>query len=595
MASIAQTVSRIGTLVLRTLRSLGTRSATQHTLAHITALAAEQWRQKGPVKLPDDGILISFVTPTYNTPSEYLDNLLSSFQQQLRTGVSCELILSDDGSTHEETRTWLKDVVGRNNISVVWNSSNRGIAAATNAGIAAASGKWVAFLDHDDRLTEFAADRIARALVENPECELLYTDEVITDASLKAIDIFFKPAWDPVLLSGVNYINHLSVYRRERVEKMGGVREGFEGSQDYDLLLRFTQDLSAHQVKHLPYPAYQWRRTGQTFSATQMAPAIDSARRALSERFSSTSGNVPVANAKTPDLHRVRFDQTKQNWPVVSVIIPTKDRYDLISQVLSGLQKTDYPHLDVICVDNGTTDEKVLQLYRSREESGELRALRTQETFNFSRSINLGLAAARGEFILLLNNDIEVVEPDWLKEMVSCFSYSQVGIVGAKLLYPDSSIQHAGVMVGFGDLAGHWYIGEKLDFPGPQGRLRVRNSFSAVTGACLLMSRKCLEAVGNLNEYDFAIAYNDVDFCLRARKLGFSVIWTPFATLLHHESASRGSDETPENRERFDFEKQNLKKRHSTQTYLDPASSPWLSRDRSYPVTLHLTALPGAR
>jgi GT2 family glycosyltransferase len=276
--------------------------------------------------------------------------------------------------------------------------------------------------------------------------------------------------------------------------------------------------------------------------------------------------------------------------------VPTKDQYELILQLLAGLKQTDYPNYEVILVDNGSTDSRVLALYETLKlQDPSLRVLLRREPFNFSRSINRGVEVARGDAVLFLNNDIEILEPTWLKEMVSCLQYGGVGIVGARLLYPDRSLQHAGVIVGFGGLAGHWYIGQAKDFPGPQGRLRVRNSYSAVTGACLLATRSCLVATGPLDEHDFAIAYNDVDFCMRARGLGFRVVWTPFATLIHHESASRGSDETPENLDRFNLEKQNLAKRHSTGGYVDPAVSPWMSRDRAYPEPVKLQDLPEAR
>ena len=279
------------------------------------------------------------------------------------------------------------------------------------------------------------------------------------------------------------------------------------------------------------------------------------------------------------------------------MIIPNRDSLPLIARVLDGLTLgTDYPCLEIIVIDNGTKDGEVLALYeRHASERAAFQAVVDEEPFNFSRAINKGLARAQGEMILLLNNDIEILEPGWLKEMASCFAYPEVGVVGAKLLYPDRTLQHAGVIVGYGGLAGHWFLEHPENFPGPMGRLWVRQSLSAVTGACLLVSREALRRVGPLDETQFAIAYNDVDLCLRALAAGYRIVWTPFATLVHHESASRGSDETPANIVRFGREKDNLRERHATDRYEDFAINPWYSKDRSTPEWARLARLPEAR
>ena len=541
--------------------------------------------------------LISFVVPVFNTKPRYLNDLMKSFRLQARAGATCELILSDDGSTDPATIAWLARYGAGEGVRVVRADENGGIAEATNRGVAAAHGIWVGMLDHDDALAPFAAALITDALRRKPDCQFLYTDEVITDGRLRPVDCFLKPAWDPVLLSGVNYINHLAVYRRERLLKIGGLRRGFEGSQDYDLALRYTADLDEQTILHLPYPAYLWRRDGSSYSARFLQQATQAARCALGEHYANKGAPAPVGEALTPDLHRIRFDQTQQEWPLVSVIIPSRDHLELISKTLSGLlEETDYPSMEIIVVDNGSSDQRVLDFYKQCARSHPaFRALLTQEPFNFSRSVNRGLEVATGSMVLLLNNDVEVTSRDWLKEMVSCMSYGRVGIVGAKLLYPDRSVQHAGVIVGFGHLAGHWFVGQPADFPGPMGRLYVRQRFSAVTGACMLISRDCLQAVGAFDEEAFAISYNDIDYCLRALITGRQVVWTPFATLIHHESASRGSDVVPEKIERFRREQANLQKRHATDVFEDRAVNPWWSKDRSTPVIVKLPHLPDAR
>ena len=290
------------------------------------------------------------------------------------------------------------------------------------------------------------------------------------------------------------------------------------------------------------------------------------------------------------------FAPGRTAWPKVSVVIPSRDAFPLISRVLNDLlTRTDYPGLEIIVVDNGSTDPRVLELYeRMKASTPDFRVEISVAPFDFARQTNRGFALSSGDCILMLNNDIEVIEPGWLKEMVECLSYPDAGVVGARLLYPDGSLQHAGVIAGLGTVAGHWFIGRPARTPGPMGRLNIRQSFSAVTGACMLITRECLAATGGLDEA-FAIAYNDIDFCLRAGHSGFRVIWTPFATLYHHESASRGSDETPANIERFRREQAMLRERYALTDFVDPAYSPWYARNDSGPRLLHPTSLPPER
>jgi O-antigen biosynthesis protein len=563
---------------------------------HVLDLAARESSPKSSsaCEIPQER-LVSFVVPVFNTRPVYLSELLASFKRQPKN--LCELVFSDDGSTSPQTLKWLDRHAGVADVVIVKSQKNRGIAEATNAGIACAAGRWIGLIDHDDALAPYAVSRIAKALEQAPACQFLYTDEVIADRYLRPVDYFLKPAWDPVLLSGVNYVNHLSLYRRDRLLKIGGFRDGFQGSQDYDLLLRYTSGLRHDQILHLPYPAYLWRRDGTSFSIKFIHMATANARRALAEIHGQEQRPAIVDQALTSDLHRVRFDLMRSEWPLVSIVIPSRDALSFISRILDNLTKmTDYPALEIIVIDNGSQDPEVLALYEQYRR-GPIRfaASIEKEPFNFSRSVNRGIAMAKGDLILLLNNDIEVSEPNWLKEMVSCFDYEDTAIVGAKLLYPDRTLQHVGVIAGLGGLAGHWYIGREEDFPGPMGRFRVRQSLSVVTGACMLISHACIERTGYFDEKVFGIAYNDVDYCLRAIALGFRVVWTPFASLVHHESSSRGSDETPENIERFRRDQQNLRERHKTDLFEDRAFSPWYAKNHSDPAPIRLDRLPGAR
>lgn len=550
------------------------RLAEQETASLVFAPSPEPW--------------LSIVVPTFNTPVAYLDDLLKSFVSQGVDGV--ELIFSDDASSKPATRDWLQAKQG-----VVFNARNGGIAAATNAGVAVARGTWVTFLDHDDVIAPFALKMARRALRDHPQAQFLYTDEVVVDARLKPRGLMAKPAYDPVLLSGMNYINHFSFYRRDRLESLGRLRDGFQGSQDYDMVLRYLDGIDDEKILHLPYPAYWWRRDGHNFSARHLDVASTSARKAIGEHFDRRGQDVELTGAITPTLHRVNF--TGRASPKISIIIPSKNALGLIRTVVSDLlTRTDYPDMEMLIIDNGSDDPRVLQFYDAITQSNaNIQVHRREEKFNFARSVNRGFSLASGEHFFLLNNDISVIHPDWLSEMVSCLNYERAGIVGAKLLYPDMTLQHAGVITGFGGLAGHWYLGKPVDFGGPMNRLHIRSSMSCVTAAAMLISGECRAATGSMDEQNFAVAYNDVDYCLRAHQKRFRTIWTPFAKLIHHESATRGSEKTVKNRLRFEREKQNLRSLHRTEHFCDPASNPLYSRDRSMPILAALSSLPGAR
>jgi GT2 family glycosyltransferase len=412
---------------------------------------------------------------------------------------------------------------------------------------------FVARIDPGGRFTPHALAQIAAALAACPQAEALYTDEAVADARGAAREIVLKPAFDPVLLEALDYFGRLAVYRRDRVIALGGFGQG-----DHALARRVASEAAPGAVLHLPYPAY----IGSPRAAPVAAPAL---------------GAPPGG------------------WPRVSVVIPSRDAPTLIGAALAGVfERTDYPDFDVAIVDNGSTNPATLALYE-RYSGPRFQVEIKPQPFNFSRAVNRGVAMSQGSLVLLLNNDVAPMQPGWLKEMVACLSYPNAGIVGAKLLYPDGALQHAGVIAGLGGYAGHWHIGRPESEPGPQGRLTVRQSLSVVTGACMLVSRACFEALGGFDEDTFPIAYNDVDFCLRAGAAGWRVVWTPFARLVHHESASRGSDETAENRARFARDKAALRGRHATDVYEDRAYNPWASRSHSDPWPMARATLPPAR
>ncbi|WP_320204057.1 glycosyltransferase [Agrobacterium rosae] len=548
-----------------------------------------------PVVVPSSHTWLSVVVPVYNAPERYLEDLTRSFENQGLPGT--ELIFSDDASTSLETDAWYRNRSFGPNVHILRNQVNGGIARATNAGLAKAHGTWIAFLDHDDLVAPHAFKMISKTLSDNPEAKFIYTDELVVDERLKPLGLMLKPAYDPVLLTGVNYINHLSVYRRDRLEELGFLKPNFDGSQDYDLLLRYLEGIPTEDVLHLPYPAYWWRRSDQSYSQRFLDKATTAARVAIKERFGREGKTVHVSAALTKSLHRVEFNLEEQQWPKISIIIPSKDSFELVRVILDGIYgKTDYPNFEVIIVDNGSSDHRVISLYENyRREHLNFSAHIGQEKFNFSRSVNRGISLASGDHYLILNNDIEIIDDSWLKEMVSCLQFESTGIVGAKLLYPNGSIQHAGVIVGLGGLAGHWYLNKPSDFGGPMNRLHLRNSVTCVTGAAMLISGECAASIGDWDETNFAVAYNDVDYCLRAHMSGIRCVWTPFSLMYHNESASRGSDAVGESKIRFDIEKENLRRIYNTGAFDDRTTNPGYGKWHSVPHIVPPSHLPKAR
>jgi glycosyltransferase involved in cell wall biosynthesis len=543
-------------------------------------------REALPVSASSEPLpLISFVTPVHNTPVRYLDDLLRSFRAQAR-GLS-EWVLSDDGSSSKETDVWLRAHASEEGLVILRRAENKGIAVTSNEGVAASRGRWIGLVDHDDALAPQAAALLARAIGDHPDAKFLYTDELIADGDLRGVDFFHKPAFDDVLLSGVNYINHLSLYRRDLFDAIGGFRLGFDGSQDYDLLLRYLAGLAPSEILHLPYPAYIWRRDGASYSVKFLEKATANARRALAQAY-----GADVDRAINPDLHRVRLDaRDGASLPKISIILANRGSLAQIHRLIEGLTGgTDYANSEIVVVGDEATDPEALAF------CGGLASVKSNFTVpvepasaNISHLINVGMARATGDFLLCLDSGIEIIEPSWLTEMAACFRYPRAGIVGARLLHPDRTLRHGGLIVGLGGLAGPWFERRPADWAGPMARLNVRSSMSAVSGACMMISRECWEQVGELDDELFGAAHGDVDFCLRARGFGWRAVYTPFATLIQHPSSGR------DDRARILRDQAALIERHGTKDFQDPYFSPWYDRARSEPTPIPLEETPSAR
>ena len=525
--------------------------------------------------------IISVVMPIYETPADILREAIESVVNQLYP--HWELCIADDASKSPHIRALVDAYVQRDGrIRCVYRESNGHISAASNSALTLATGDYVALLDHDDLLSEHALYMIAESIQRHPEADVFYSDEDKLDENGKRSDPHFKPDWSPELFYGQNYLNHLTVYKRSAVEKNGGFRLGFEGSQDYDLALRVISATS-QPVVHIPHILYHWRifKGAGTMSSQNLGKATDAARRALVENFARLGIPVTVKDV-AGSFHRV-IRPAPVSWPKISVIIPTRDYLDVLEVAVDGLlTKTDYPDLEIVIADNESVRPETLAYLDRLKERG-IHIVECKGEFNYSDINNKAVAASTGELVLLLNNDISMLDNGWLKEMAIYFADPEVGIVGAKLLYPDGLLQHAGVTVGLGGVAGHRCVGYPGNELGRFGRLALAQDVSSVTGACLLIRKSVYDDVGGLDACNLAVAFNDVDLCLRVQEAGYRIIWTPYAVLEHHESKSRGSDMAGEKLARFQKEVSFMRTRWGMRLMADPFFNPNLSLQVTHP------------
>ena len=523
------------------------------------------------------GPKISIVVPLYNTPQQFLVELLDSVQNQ--TYQNWELCMVDAGQQEEVGRTVLERAASDSRIRYKKLDRNEGIAGNTNQGFAFATGDYIALLDHDDILHPCALWYVADAIVKQ-SADFVYTDEVTFEGDIDHLTVYhFKPDYMLDNLRSNNYICHLSVFSAALLAKVGGdERAEFNGSQDYDLYLRLTEQ--AQKVVHIPHILYYWRSSPTSVASNISAKmyCLESAVKALRAHYQRVG--VPVDDVSmipdTPGFYKTDYTITKPGR--VSILIPSCDHAsDLRTCVESIYRRSTYPDFEIIIIENNSKEPATFRYYDQlqKEHPENLKVLYWQGTgFNYSALNNFGAKAATGEYLLLLNNDTEVIAPRWMEEMVMYAQQDRVGCVGAKLLYPDNTIQHAGIGFGFLTLAAHMHKNFPVGHPGYMGRLSYAQDVYAVTAACLMVRKDVYEQVEGLDE-SFAVAFNDVDFCVRVREAGYTNVFTPFAQLYHYESKSRGLDENPVKRKRFISEVERFQKRWAKQLAAgDPCMNP---------------------
>jgi GT2 family glycosyltransferase len=505
-------------------------------------------------RLEAKGPLISVVIPVFDPDLAHLAAAIASVQAQV--WPKWELCIADDASPGGTAWAQLEAAAAADpRIRIVRRETNGHISAATNSALALATGDFVAFMDQDDLIPPHALLEAAAELVRHPETDLVYTDEDKIDGRGRRVEPHFKTAWDPELMLSQNMASHLTVIRRSRVVEAGGLREGLEGAQDWDLVLRVARAAGPGRIRHVPAVLYHWRQAGRaSFSETAMARCRAAAERAVNDHLAAT-GQAARARAAASGPAWLEIDRDLPvPAPKVSVIVPTRDRADLLEACAEGvLSRTDWPDLELLVVDNDSAEPATRALFDRLSRDPRVRILPAPGPFNYSAINNGAVRAATGDLLVFLNNDVEVQGAGWLKALAAQALRPEVGAAGAMLRFPDGRVQHAGVALGIGaaGVAGALGVGAGPRDPGPSNRLRTARCVSAATAACLAVRREVFDASGGFDADNLPVAFNDIDLCLRIGALGLQVIWTPQADLVHRESASRGSDLEARHAERF--------------------------------------------
>ncbi len=500
---------------------------------------------------------ISVVVPLYNTPERFLREMIESVQKQ--TYPHWELCLADGSTDASEVGTIVGEYLADERIRYQKLEKNLGLSGNTNEAIRMATGAYLAFLDHDDLLEENALYEAA-CEISRSGADVIYTDEdKIRGDTGERFQPNLKPDFNPDLLRANNYICHLLLVRRALAEQVGGLDDAFDGAQDHEFLFRCTE--KAEGIAHIPKVLYHWRVHAASTADNPLSKkyAYDAGKRAVLEHIRRCGEDAEVTDTKFPGFYRVKYRLPGE--PLVSIVIPNKDEAQTLRDCLESIrQKSTYHNYEILIIENNSVQPETFAYYKEIDGKDGIRVLYWKEGFNYSALNNFGYAHAKGDYIVCLNNDITVITPDWLERLLGQCMRRDVGIVGARLYFPDDTIQHAGVIVGIGGVAGALFVGMPRERSGYLRKAILQQDLSAVTAACMMVDRRAWEAAGGFDEV-LAVAFNDIDFCLRVRQKGYLVVYEPNVEMYHYESKSRGYEDTPEKQLRFKSEIDFMKKR----------------------------------
>ncbi len=513
----------------------------------------QQWLKRATSqpypRSPSSTPVISILVPVFNVEERWLREMIASVQAQ--TYRHWELCMVNDCATDSHVEAVLNECAQSDpRIRVEHHVSNLGIAETSNSTLKLATGAFIVLLDHDDLLASNALERLVTAAESHPQADLFYSDEDKLDASGNRTTPFFKPDFSPALLHSQNYFGHLIMLSRDLIDQIGGFQSGFDGAQDYDLVLRASEQ--ATQIIRLPEVLYHWRQIPGSTAAiyAEKDYAWDAGQRALQAHLDRANVQASAEKGELPGTYSVKHTIVGQ--PFVSIIIPFRNEIALLEQCFHGLlNNTRWQQFEIIAVDNQSDKTEVEALKQRWIENDRVRFVTFDKPFNFSAICNHGVAQSKGEYVVLLNNDVEIRSENWLENLLGYAQQPETGAVGAKLLYPDHRVQHMGIVIGIGDSAGHPFKGFPESENGYFGRLKITSNVSAVTAALLMVNKQKYVAVGGFDEKTFSVALNDVDFCLKLRKDGFLNIVTPEVYAIHYESKTRGADSSSTNKERY--------------------------------------------
>lgn len=534
--------------------------------------------------------LISVIIPTYNTDHQFLRDCLDSVVAQVYE--NWELCIIDDASPDKEVRKIIEEyALDDKRIKYKFLKKNKHIAGATNDAVAMATGEFVGLFDHDDILWPNALLEIVKALNVDKKLDFLYTDEdKITESRYEHLGPFFKPDWNPDFLHSVNYITHFSVIRKSLYERIGGERAEYNGAQDWDLFLRITRETK--RIHHVPKMLYSWRiHSESTAMSTDAKPyVVEAQRRALKDDLKHKGYPDAVVQRDIEHSGYWTVKYPVKGEPLISIVIPSKNQYKVVKRCIESIYaKTSYKNFEIILVDTGSNDKRVLGWYKKLQERHSNFTLVDwpEKPFSYARSCNEGARVARGELLMMLNNDTEVITPDWLELMAGEAQRKEIGAVGSLLFFPDGyHIQHAGVGVGLGGVAANSFSMMTLAQPMSQTQhlmINTRHNMTVVTAACLMIRKSLFDEVGGFDE-EFRVTYNDVDLCLRIYEKGYQNLYTPYARLLHHESISVGLPEEIKKRDTKEMQGSVdlFKKRWQKYIDHDPSLNPNLNKDNAF-------------